>query len=187
MNKQKTQFIIFAFVLIVGVLLLAVLKNKPQEEETQADTIYLCDISRDEMVRIGYDYKGETLSFVPETSEDSSETTWVCEGDKERLINQTRVNNIVNKAIALQAEAVLENPSDLADYGLAEPEQIIRWETADRSYEFYVGDYNSTAKVTYLYDPSTETVYTVTSQSVAGFNYTLDEMTETPAEESTEE
>ena len=76
----------------------------------------------------------------------------------------------------------------MSQYGLADPERTIQYETADRSVIINVGNLNSMTSQYYIAFPSEMKVYVVTTNVVTGFNYTLDDLVEeTTAEtESTE-
>ena len=75
----------------------------------------------------------------------------------------------------------------MSQYGLADPERTIQYETADRSVIINVGNLNSMTSQYYIAFPSEMKVYVVTTNVVTGFNYTLDDLVEETAEtESTE-
>ena len=72
----------------------------------------------------------------------------------------------------------------MSQYGLADPERTIQYETADRSVIINVGNLNSMTSQYYIAFPSEMKVYVVTTNVVAGFNYTLEDLVEETTEET---
>ena len=99
------------------------------------------------------------------------------------LLTFTNVNGIA----PLEASQVIENVTDLAQYGLTEPQKTITVETAAKSYILYVGDKNDLTSSYYVCFPSTSTVYVVSATDINRFNYGLDELVEEETETSAEE
>ena len=73
----------------------------------------------------------------------------------------------------------------MSQYGLADPERTIQYETADRSVIINVGNLNSMTSQYYIAFPSEMKVYVVATNVVTGFNYTLEDLVE--VEETAEE
>ena len=84
------------------------------------------------------------------------------------------------------AQNTFTDVTDLAQYGLEEPSNVLHWETAQGSYTYHVGDYNSLGSVYYICEPESRKVYAVTASLGTGFGYSLEELTEEKAE-STEQ
>ena len=80
---------------------------------------------------------------------------------------------------------MIENVTDMSQYGLANPERTIQYETADRSVIINVGNLNSMTSQYYIAFPSEMKVYVVATNVVTGFNYTLEDLVE--VEETAEE
>ena len=72
----------------------------------------------------------------------------------------------------------------MSQYGLADPERTIQYETADRSVIINVGNLNSMTSQYYIAFPSEMKVYVVATNVVTGFNYTLDDLVEETTEET---
>ncbi len=67
---------------------------------------------------------------------------------------------------------------------------MVHCETAQGTYTYNVGDYNSVGSVYYICEPDSNTVYAVTTSFRTGMDYSLEELleeetvdTDTPAEE----
>ena len=94
-------------------------KNSREEEEKIAVT--------EEVKLLGLSYTDgtDTMAFKKEDG------IWYYEADQEIPMNQTTVEDIVSKVENLSAVRELDNPDDLADYGLEEPAYTIRYTTED--------------------------------------------------------
>lgn len=92
---------------------------------------------------------------------------------------------MILKVAPLKADQVIENMTDMSQYGLADPERTIQYETADRSVIINVGNLNSMTSQYYIAFPSEMKVYVVATNVVTGFNYTLEDLVE--VEETAEE
>lgn len=92
---------------------------------------------------------------------------------------------MILKVAPLKADQVIENVTDMSQYGLADPERTIQYETADRSVIINVGNLNSMTSQYYIAFPSEMKVYVVATNVVTGFNYTLEDLVE--VEETAEE
>lgn len=182
MKKQRIQLLLLLAVLAVLAGGFFGLKqyNKMQAEKPEEvdDTIMLVDISEKNVIRFAYDYEGETYTFEKE------DDIWYYTEDRSLDIIQYRMTSMLSNVAPLQVSDVIENVTDMTQYGLKEPSRVIQYETASQSHIFYVGDYNSLADVYYICAPSGTTVYTVSTQVVNGFNYTLDELVEESSQES---
>ena len=126
-----------------------------------------------------YVYEGETYAFEKE------DETWYYTDDHSLILNHKRIKAITPKVAPLKADQVIENVTDMSQYGLADPERTIQYETADRSVIINVGNLNSMTSQYYVAFPSEMKVYVVATNVVTGFNYTLEDLVE--VEETAEE
>ena len=92
---------------------------------------------------------------------------------------------MIQKVAPLKEDQVIENVTDMSQYGLVDPERTIQYETADRSVIINVGNLNSMTSQYYVAFPSEMKVYVVATNVVTGFNYTLEDLVE--VEETAEE
>lgn len=145
-------------------------------EDTQETVL---DVNSDDITSFSYVYEGETYSFEKE------DDTWYYADDHSLNLKQERIKAMILKVAPLKVNQVIENVTDMSQYGLANPERTIQYETADRSVIINVGNLNSMTSQYYIAFPSEMTVYAVTTNVVTGFNYTLDDLVE--VEETAEE
>ncbi len=187
MKKQGRHFIILIVVLavlVVGYFGLRQYNTRQQEKEAaQVDGEVLVDLAEEDILRFSYVYEDVTYSF----ERSGEEGEWVSVEDPSLNLTQSRLDNMASKVANVVAKDTITGVTDLSQYGLEEPSNVLHWETADNSYTYYVGEYNSFGTVYYFCEPDSDTVYTVSSSLVYGFNYSLEDLMEeeeTDAEET---
>ena len=183
MKKKQRQMIemLLALVVLAAVFLGLRQYNKNESADTSAteDTDEtVLDVDYDDITNFSYVYEGETYSFEKE------EDTWYYTGDHSLNLNQNRIKAMLLKVAPLKVNQVIENVTDMSQYGLADPERTIQYETADRSVIINVGNLNSMTSQYYIAFPSEMKVYVVATNVVTGFNYTLDDLVEETTEET---
>ena len=183
MKKKQRQMIemLLALVVLAAVFLGLRQYNKNESADTSAteDTDEtVLDVDYDDITNFSYVYEGETYSFEKE------EDTWYYTGDHSLNLNQNRIKAMLLKVAPLKVNQVIENVTDMSQYGLADPERTIQYETADRSVIINVGNLNSMTSQYYIAFPSEMKVYVVATNVVTGFNYTLEDLVEETTEET---
>ena len=181
MKKKQRQMIgmLLALVVLAAVFLGIRQYNKniasatSTTEDTQETVL---DVNSDDITSFRYVYEGETYAFEKE------DETWYYADDHSLNLNQDRIKAMILKVAPLKADQVIENVTDMSQYGLADPERTIQYETADRSVIINVGNLNSMTSQYYIAFPSEMKVYAVTTNVVTGFNYTLDDLVEETTE-----
>jgi len=181
MKKKQRQMI--GMLLALVVLAAAFLgirqynKNASSENSTTEDTQEtVLDVNSDDITSFSYVYEGGTYAFEKE------DDTWYYADDHSLNLNQDRIKAMILKVAPLKADQVIENVTDMSQYGLADPERTIQYETADRSVIINVGNLNSMTSQYYVAFPSEMKVYVVATNVVTGFNYTLEDLVEETTE-----
>ena len=181
MKKKQRQMI--GMLLALVVLAAAFLgirqynKNASSTTSTTEDTQEtVLDVNSDDITSFSYVYEGETYSFEKE------DDTWYYADDHSLNLKQERIKAMLLKVAPLKVNQVIENVTDMSQYGLTNPERTIQYETADRSVIINVGNLNSMTSQYYIAFPFEMTVYAVTTNVVTGFNYTLDDLVEETVE-----
>ena len=181
MKKKQRQMI--GMLLALVVLAAAFLgirqynKNASSATSTTEDTQEtVLDVNSDDITSFCYGYEGETYAF------EKKDETWYYTDDHSLNLNQDRIKAMILKVAPLKAGQVIENVTDMSQYGLADPERTIQYETADRSVIINVGNLNSMTSQYYVAFPSEMKVYVVATNVVTGFNYTLEDLVEETAE-----
>ena len=181
MKKKQRQMIgmLLALVVLAAVFLgiRQYNKNASSATSTTEDTQEtVLDVNSDDITSFRYVYEGETYAFEKE------DDTWYYTDDHSLNLNQERIKAMILKVAPLKADQVIENVTDMSQYGLANPERTIQYETADRSVIINVGNLNSMTSQYYIAFPSEMKVYVVATNVVTGFNYTLDDLVEETTE-----
>ena len=181
MKKKQRQMI--GMLLALVVLAAAFLgirqynKNASSATSTTEDTQEtVLDVNSDDITSFSYVYEGETYAF------EKKDETWYYTDDHSLNLNQERIKAMILKVAPLKADQVIENVTDMSQYGLANPERTIQYETADRSVIINVGNLNSMTSQYYIAFPSEMKVYVVATNVVTGFNYTLEDLVEETTE-----
>lgn len=152
-------------------------KNASSATSTTEDTQEtVLDVNSDDITSFCYVYEGETYAF------EKKDETWYYTDDHSLNLNQDRIKAMILKVAPLKADQVIENVTDMSQYGLADPERTIQYETADRSVIINVGNLNSMTSQYYVAFPSEMKVYVVATNVVTGFNYTLEDLVEETTE-----
>ena len=172
MKKKQRQMI--GMLLALVVLAAAFLgirqynKNASSATSTTEDTQEtVLDVNSDDITSFSYVYEGEPYAFEKE------DDTWYYADDHSLNLNQERIKAMILKVAPLKADQVIENVTDMSQYGLA-----------DRSVIINVGNLNSMTSQYYIAFPSEMKVYVVATNVVTGFNYTLDDLVEETTEET---
>ena len=181
MKKKQRQMIgmLLALVVLAAAFLGIRQYNKNASSATSTtediqETVL--DVNSDDVTSFSYVYEGETYAFEKE------DDTWYYTDDHSLNLNQERIKAMILKVAPLKADQVIENVTDMSQYGLANPERTIQYETADRSVIINVGNLNSMTSQYYIAFPSEMKVYVVATNVVTGFNYTLDDLVEETTE-----
>ncbi|MGN0168351.1 MAG: DUF4340 domain-containing protein [Acetatifactor sp.] len=183
MEKQRKQIVILLVILVVLAALLFGVKqyNKAQAEKpAETNKEVIIDVNSDDIIRYSYDYEGETYTFEKEGD------TWYYAEDHSLKLLQYRTGSLPEGVAPLEATQVIEDVTDLSQYGLNEPQKTISYETATESYILYVGDRNSVTASYYVCMPSDATVYVIAATDINRFNVSLDDLIDTSEEESQE-
>lgn len=174
MQKQKKQMI-FLLVLLVALVggyfgLKAynshvAAKEAKQEEENR---ILALDIDPADIQSIAYDYEETSYLFTREGY------GWIYPEDTSVSIRKTAIETMAEKAASIIAVEKIEGVTNLEEYGLTEPAQIIEIITENHTYTIAVGDYNETIGKYYIYVDDTSVVYTIESGLVNSFSKNLE-------------
>lgn len=181
MKKSIRLFILILVFLVLLGIVFGLQRNNEDESNTVTDTqITVLDVKKEDVIRITYEYEGETYTFEKE------EGTWYYAPDHSLDVTQLFINSMAGILAPLRAEQSIENVSDMAQFGLAEDVRTVQFETADASYSIEIGAYNSLSDVYYIRKPSENTVYVVSSITVAAFDKSLEDVVKTTTEETAE-
>ena len=179
--KKTIRFIVLivVFLVLLGVFFGLQKYNESQKDIVKESKITVADVKKEDIIRISYDYEGETHSLEKEGD------TWYYTSDHSLELTQFFISNMAGILAPLTAQQSIEDVEDMAQYGLTEDVRTIRFETETESFTFEVGSHNAISDVYYMRKPSETTVYVIPSVTVAAFNKSLEDLT-VATEETTE-
>lgn len=186
MNRQKKQFIGLLIVLILCVVaygLVMVYNKKTQkeiEDSEEAAKISLTDFNTEDVTAFSYVQDGVTLAFTKDGDD------WNYDADTSINISASALESMISSASAINAAEEVENPGDKSDYGLEEPSNTITITTDSGTTTLFIGSCNDMLKQYYVMKEGDENIYLVDSTTATSFNKTLDSLTETSTEDTTE-
>lgn len=154
--------------LLLGVYIL--LKNKETEEaavvEEEDEAEEIVSIPEDEIANLTFDMDDGEVTWVNE------EDGWYLEEDENFPVDESKMSTLISSISSITPERTLDEVTNLKDYGLEEPVNVIKVEKTDESVEtIYVGNKNPSTGDTYIYlNDEKETVYTIASDLGSKFS-----------------
>lgn len=167
MKRQKIQLIVLAVLAVLCIGGYLILKNynseKEKEEEAKSSGEEVLTIDSDKITAFSYEYEGETLHFI------KTDDVWVNEENESVNLDGEKIEEMLANIKTVSADQVLSDVSDLSEYGLVKPTNVISVTADGTDYSFYVGDYNSTASCYYFMTNMSQNVYTMQDGLCTGF------------------
>jgi len=152
--------------------------TKYNESHMQAEEVvlqkneYVIDIDVNSVKRLEYSYNDQIYSFIKDGD------TYKYEADKYLNINQNKIKTMRNYMAHLGVKQILEDVTDMAAYGLDDPQRYISFETAEKKYTILVGIRNEYTGDFYICQEGMDDVYIVASTAVTIYNKTIEDMIE---------
>ena len=169
MNRGKKLIILCCALVVLGAgyVVARTVYAEPTEEE---EGVALA--APEEASRLEWTYEGATLALVKE------DDSWSYADDDVFPLDQSVPENMTGVLSGLTASRVLDEPGELADYGLDEPALTVTATDADgTAYTFAVGDQNEVSQEYYLlYNGDESKVYMVDSSLGDAFSLGLYDM-----------
>ena len=173
MDKKKKRLLYLLLILPLLLLVLVLMKryNRGQEEKQEAEkeaaTIYAADIAEVDSVS----YVSGSSEFTFEKKEDS----WIYSQDPDFPLAQNYPEQIASAFGKLTALRELKDGDELEDYGLDEPVYTVHLTGAggDEA-DLRIG--NAVDDGYYLFNETTDRIFTVGSTAVETLGHTLEEM-----------
>ena len=210
MNKQKRTFVILAIVLaacLAGYLgLLNYNKYKSDDDsESESDSVEALSLDSSDVKSLSFLIDGQEYSFSriksdgtsDETGSTESEKTdtnsesstddddqWVCDNDTSLKINTSKVTSLLGNATSITASKKFDSDADTSDFGLDEPQNVVKLSTADKTYTITIGEKN--AMLGEYYIKVNDDVYLSSTTILGTIPDSIDDMIATEDSESTE-
>lgn len=214
MNKQKRTFVILAIVLVAclaGYLgLLNYNKYKSDDDsESESDSVEALSLDSSDVKSISFLIDGQEYTFSRIKSEDTSDETestesektdtesetnsdenstdddqWGCDNDTSLKINTSKVTSLLGNATSITASKKFDSDADTSDFGLDEPQNVVKLSTADKTYTITIGEKN--AMLGEYYIKVNDYVYLSSNTILGTIPDSIDDMVATEDSESTE-
>ena len=214
MNKQKRTFVILAIVLVAclaGYLgLLNYNKYKSDDDsESESDSVEALSLDSSDVESLSFLIDGQEYTFSRIKSEDTSDETestesektdteteensesstggddqWVCDNDTSLKINTSKVTSLLGNAISITASKKFDSDAETSDFGLDEPQNVVKLSTADETYTITIGEKN--AMLGEYYIKVNDDVYLSSNTILGTIPDSIDDMVATKDSESTE-
>ena len=209
MNKQKRTFVILAIVLaacLAGYLgLLNYNKYKSDDDsESESDSVEALSLDSSDVKSLSFLIDGQEYTFSriksdgtsDETESTESEKTdtnsesstddddqWVCDNDTSLKINTSKVTSLLGNATSITASKKFDSDADTSDFGLDEPQNVVKLSTADKTYTITIGEKN--AMLGEYYIRINDDVYLSSTTILGTIPDSIDDMIATEDSEST--
>lgn len=214
MNKQKRTFVILAIVLVAclaGYLgLLNYNKYKSDDDsESESDSVEALSLDSSDVKSLSFLIDGQEYTFSRIKSEDTSDDTestesektdtesetnsdenstddeqWVCDNDTSLKINTSKVTSLLGNATSITASKKFDSDAETSDFGLDEPQNVVKLSTDDKTYTITIGEKN--AMLGEYYIKVNDDVYLSNNTILGTIPDSIDDMVATEDSESTE-
>lgn len=172
MKKQKKQMLfsclIMLMVLICFVIICLIPKNQEEEEKIVYD---VTSFDSNQINKLTFTNEAGTFSFR-KVGED-----WSYEADETLDIDESKIEDMIQKLAKYQSENKITDVTDLISYGLHEPDKKMLISDGENSVTFLVGSYNN---ITYTYymclESAPDTVFTMSSADLSLFDQTIEDL-----------
>ena len=135
------------------------------EEESKTEVF---SVKTDDIKSLGFIVDKKEVTF--EKKDDS----WVKKDETAFPVNQTTLDSAASAIETVEADRVLEDVEDLAEYGLDSPSNTVIVDTADGTTKLNIGDENTSTNQYYISkDDDDSTVYVVAADTVSPFMNSL--------------
>ena len=135
------------------------------EEESKTEVF---SVKTDDIKSLGFIVDKKEVTF--EKKDDS----WVKKDETAFPVNQTTLDSAASAIETVEADRVLENVEDLAEYGLDSPSNTVTVDTADGTTKLNIGDENTSTNQYYISRADDDsTVYVVAADTVSPFMNSL--------------
>ena len=119
----------------------------------------------------------KSLEFIVDKKEvtfEKKDDSWVKKDETAFPVNQTTLDSAASAIETVEADRVLEDVENLADYGLDSPSNTVIVDTADGTTKLNIGDENTSTNQYYISrDDDDSTVYVVAADTVSPFMNSL--------------
>jgi len=142
MKIFKKTLILLGILLCISGYYFYEVKTTPKREKKKEEEKKLFSIDKKKINKIYIKNGEKEIEII------KSDGNWIIK-DKNYECDKNEIESLINKISSLEVEREIENISDLSQYGLTQPEKIIKLQENGEKYILYIGDETPTGS--YLY------------------------------------
>ena len=180
------------------------------DSESESDSVEALSLESSDVKSISFLIDGQEYSFSRIKSEDTSDDTestesektdtesetnsdenstddddqWVCDNDTSLKINTSKVTSLLGNVTSITASKKFDSDADTSDFGLDEPQNVVKLSTDDKTYTITIGEKN--AMLGEYYIKVNDDVYLSSNTILGTIPDSIDDMVATEDSESTE-
>ena len=144
--KIRTLCILLGVLLLVCCATFAASRYEAKKEEIRNSDEIILSISPDTASALSWEYEDTSLSFYREEDGDS----WVWEEDSAFPVDGSVIRDLLSDFENFGVSFIIENVTDFSQYGLDEPDAVIRISAGDTDYEIKLGTYSTMDEERYV-------------------------------------
>lgn len=167
MKRAKKLYVLLGVLIGICALTIGISTYEEKKEEIKNSNMIILQISEEDVTHISWEYENESLSF-------SRDESWIYDGDEKFPVYEDRISELLEPFETLTAAFIIENVTDLGQYGLEDPEAKITIKTEEESYEILMGDFSTMDSQRYV-SIGDENVYLVTEDPMDTYQKELDD------------
>lgn len=165
MNRIKKLTSLLCILIVACVATFAVSKYEENKEQIQTSGETILTISTDSVNYISW---GEDLSF-------SKEDSWKWETDENFPVDTEKMENLLEIFADIKAAFIIEEPENLSQYGLDNPECTVSISAGNKSYTLTLGDLSEMDSQRY-FSMDDGNVYLVSEDPMDKLDITADDL-----------
>ncbi len=144
MKRSKKLIALVVVLAVACAATFALTRYEEKQEEIKNSGAVILEIPTDTVESISWAMAEDGLAFH------KGEEGWLYDGDEAFPVSEEKVNKILANFEAFSAAFVIENVEDYGQYGLDEPEGIIRLTAGGQSYELRLGSFSKMDEQRYV-------------------------------------
>lgn len=165
MNRIKKLISLLCVLVVVCMATFGVSRYEEKKEQIQASGETILAISADSVNYISW---GKELSFAKDDG-------WKWETDENFPVDTEKMENLLDAFTDVKASFIIEQPEDLSQYGLDNPECAINISTEDQNYTITLGDLSTMDSQRY-FSMDDGNVYLVSEDPMDKLDITADDL-----------
>ena len=171
--KKSARLLLAAGILAVMVAALVLIPKLTASDPIDVNAFHtgvvIMSLAKDDATALRWTYDGETVEVV------RSGDGWECSNDPQLPINLSRIDAMLSALNEVESSRTLEQPEDLAEFGLAEPICSVAVDAGEQSLRFDLGDTSMVSSKTYC-SLGDGNVYLVNPSLLSAFSFHINDI-----------